>query len=278
MKQIEGTFKGAGGVSLFWQGWQPAGDVQAVMAIVHGFGEHSGRYKNVVDHFVPAGYAVYSFDLRGHGRSPGQRGHVNSWAEYRGDVRAFVNWVAEQQPNVPLVLLGHSMGGLIVLDYTLHHPQGLVAVVASAPLLGLVGVSPILVKVGQLVSKIRPTFSMDAGLDIHGISRDSTVVQAYQADPLVHGLISVRLGAEMNRIMAQTKAQAADFQPPLLIIHGDADRLTSHQESRAFFEQVSLPTKRYISYPGGYHESFNDLHHQQAVSDVAAWVAGVREG
>ena len=118
MNHSEGTLTGYGGIELYTQRWLPEGEVKAVLAIVHGFGEYSGRYGNVVNWFVPKGYAAYTFDLRGCGRSPGQRGHINSFAEFREDVKAFLQWVASQQPDKPLFLLGHIYMGTMGITAT----------------------------------------------------------------------------------------------------------------------------------------------------------------
>src|SRR5579863_7569397 len=135
MDHSTGTFRGAGEMELAYQRWLPEGTPRAALIIVHGFGEHGGRYMNIVGRLVPTGYAVYALDNRGHGRSPGQRGHINDWSEFRDDLGAFVALVSTEQAGHPLFLLGHSMGGLIVLEYAERHPEGLRGVIASAPLL-----------------------------------------------------------------------------------------------------------------------------------------------
>ena len=132
MIHTEATFTGYGGLQLYAQSWRPEGEVKATLAIVHGFGEHSGRYGNVVDWFVPRGYGVCAFDMRGMGRSPGQRGHINDWEELREDTRAFLRWSRVQVPDAPLFLLGHSQGGLIALEFAQNGAQGLAGVIASA--------------------------------------------------------------------------------------------------------------------------------------------------
>jgi alpha-beta hydrolase superfamily lysophospholipase len=142
MKHIEGTFKGSGGLSLYYQSWYPHGQVQAIVAIVHGLGAHSGLFNNAVQYLISQGYGVYALDLRGHGRSPGQRGHINAWAEFREDLSAFSQWIQEQEPNCPCFLWGNSLGGAIVLDYALRFPKGLQGVIVTAPALGKVGVYP----------------------------------------------------------------------------------------------------------------------------------------
>ncbi len=270
----EGTFTTPDGLALYFCAWRPQAPERprAVIAIVHGFGEHSGRYGNVVAHFVPRGYAVYAFDLRGHGRSPGPRGHINDWREYREDVGAFLETVRQHEDTTPLFLFGHSMGGLIVLDYALHHPEGLTGVIASGPVLSQPGVSPILLFISRVLSRTWPTFSLNTNLDATAISRDPDVVRAYQQDPLVHSRASARLGTELTRTVEWVMAHADAWRLPLLIVHGGADRLAPAEGSRAFFDLVGYEDKRRIEYPGGFHEPHNDIEHERVLADIEAWL------
>ncbi|MGH7703703.1 MAG: alpha/beta hydrolase, partial [Gemmatimonadales bacterium] len=136
-----GAFPGSGGLTLTYQSWRPRDrSPHAVVIAVHGLGDHSGLYAPGVEHLVPRGYAWYGFDLRGHGRSPGPRGHIQSWAEYREDLRAFLGLIGEMEPGRTRFLLGNSLGGLIVLDYALHYPESLDGVVAIGAPLGRIGV------------------------------------------------------------------------------------------------------------------------------------------
>jgi alpha-beta hydrolase superfamily lysophospholipase len=231
---------------------------------------------NVVNHLVPRGYVVYGFDLRGHGRSPGPRGYISSWADYRTDVKAFLGMIREQDTlsaGRPLFLMGHSMGGLIVLQYALHHPDGLRGVIASGPILGQVGVSPLLLTLSRILSRIWPRLALSTGLDASAISRDPAVVKAYGEDPLVHSVGTPRLGTELEAAMERTMQRAADWQLPLLILHGGADRLAPAELSRLFFETVNVADKTRIEYEGGYHEPHNDTIHQRVVADLEGWLA-----
>ena len=272
MQHQESTFKGSEGLALYYQAWLPDTPAIGVLVIVHGHGEHSGRYPHVVDHLVPQGFAVYALDHRGHGRSPGQRGYVNSMADFRGDVAALVQLAAAAQPNLPLFVMGHSLGGLIILDYVLHQPEGLRGVIVSAPAVGSVGVSPILLQVSRVLSRVWPTFSLETGLDVKGISRDPQEVQAYQNDPLVHGKGTARLATEVMDTAVYCQENAHTLQLLLLMIHGAADIITSPADSRRFFDNVSGSDKTYIAYDGGFDESHNDIHYQQVVADISAWL------
>ena len=272
MQHSEGTFRGVGTMDLFYQRWLPDGTPRAVLVIVHGIGEHSGRYLNVVHRLVPAGFAVYAYDLRGHGRSPGQRGYINQWSEYRDDLGAFVRLVAQQEPGRPLFLMGHSMGGLIALEYAEQHPEGLRGVIASAPALGQSSIPPARLALARILSRIWPRFSAPTGVDTSALSRDPAVVTAYRSDPLVHGKGTARLGAELSAAQARTLAGAGSFTLPLLIIHGGADRVVLPEASRVFFERAPGPDKERDVIEGGYHEPHNDTSREQALDILQRWL------
>jgi alpha-beta hydrolase superfamily lysophospholipase len=269
----EGRFAAHGGLELYYQSWvSQEAPTRGVVLIVHGVGEHSSAYSNMVEQLAPAGFVLYGFDLRGHGRSPGQRAFIDSWDDYRQDLRAFVRFVQAQQPAQPLFLLGHSMGGIIVLDYALRHPEGLRGVVAIAPAIGQIGISPALMTIARVVSRVRPTFSMKSGIDATAISRDPQVVAAYKADPLVHDVGTARLAAELERTVAWIQAHAADLRVPLLIQHGQADRIAQPDGSRRFVANVTEPDKELHEYPGAFHQVHNDLGHEAAIADLLAWL------
>jgi alpha-beta hydrolase superfamily lysophospholipase len=277
MKHNEGKFTGAGGMALVYQSWHPDEEARAVLAIVHGLGEHGGRYMNVVNHLVPKGYVIYALDHRGHGRSPGPRAFVNSWQEFIDDVGAFIGMIAQQEAGVPFFLLGHIMGGNITLNYILlhptsHHPDGVKAVIASAPAVGKLNVPPVLAFISRLLSGIAPKLSVATGLDATAVSRDTAVVAAYQNDPLVHGQGTPRFATEFATSAEWAMAHAHEFKPPLLLIHGDSDRLVNVQASRDFFARVPHDNKKLVIYEGGYHESHNDIEYERAVGDIEAWL------
>lgn len=274
MRQSEGTFRGAGGLGLYYQRWRPEGSdpPRAALAISHGFGEHSGRYMNVVNYLAPRGYSVYGFDHRGHGRSPGQRGYIRRWSEFREDLGAFLRLVRESEPERPLFLIGHSMGGLVALEYALRQPEGLAGVIATSPLLAPPGINPVLLRLSRATSRVWPRFSLDTGLDAAMLSRDRAVIEACIADPLVHRRGTARLGTEMSAAIAWTQAHAGDLQLPLLMLHGAADRLTSPEAMRLFFQGVTFADKQLYEYEGGYHEPHNDLDYKRVLANVDGWL------
>lgn len=272
MEHLEGIIQRGPGQDLYYQRWRPDQDAKAVLAIVHGFGEHSSRYANVVDVLVPAGYAVYSFDNRGHGKSFGKRGHISNWEDFRTDVFAFLQLVREKEPDKPLFLMGHSLGGLIALEFLLRLPDGIDGAVISGPALTQGAVSPILLLIGKLISYVIPSFTLDSKLEANDISRDPRVVMDYKKDPMVHSLASARFGAEMGSAIKWVRKHAGDLKTPILIIHGGDDRLVDPKCSREFFEKITIEDKTRIEYDGYFHETHNDLNWEKPVSDILEWL------
>ncbi|HET9014551.1 MAG TPA: alpha/beta hydrolase [Thermomicrobiaceae bacterium] len=270
----EGYFAAPDGLDLYYQSWTSgAAPARGAVIIVHGIGEHSGAYDSVVARLVPAGYALYGFDLRGHGRSPGRRGFIRSWDDYRQDLAALARLVEAERPGARRFLLGHSMGGVIALDYALRYPDGLAGVAAIAPAIGELGVSPGRLLLARVLSRLWPTFSLPTGLDSTTLSRDPRVVDAYRADPLVHNRGTARLGTEFGETIAWVQAHAADLRVPLLIQHGSADRLAVPDGSRRFVAQAGTADRELREYPDAYHQLHNDLDRDAVLDDLLDWLA-----
>jgi len=271
MQHREDKFAGAGSLGLYYQSWIPEAP-KAALAIVHGFGEHSGRYANLVKYLVPRGCAVYGFDHRGHGRSPGTRGHINAWNEFRDDVRAFLTIVRRQHPGLPVFLFGHSLGGLIALEYVTRDADGLKGVIASGPLLTPARLSPIIALIAKVLARVAPNKPLKTGLDASAISRDAAVVKAYQDNPLVHSYGTARLGREIASAQQWTSAHAGDVRLPLFMILGGSDRLVPPEGGRRFFAKVGCPDRKLQEYPGAYHEPHNDFVADQVMRDLGQWL------
>jgi len=268
----EGHFSGARGTELFRRSWLPAAPPRAVVVLVHGLGDHSGLYAPVPARLVPAGYALESCDLRGHGRSPGKRGHLDSWAERRADLLALLALVRGEHPGAPVFLLGHSAGGLTVLELALRHPDGLAGVVAASPAIGDLGVPAWLLLLARVLARVWPSFSLDAQLEIANLSRDPAEVRAIVEDPLYHTRGTARAGAETLDAIAWTRAHAGELRLPLLVLHGTADRITSPESSRAFFDAAGSADKTYRAYPGAFHNLFREMNTAEVLDDVGAWL------
>lgn len=273
MQHMESTFMATGGIHLFTQWWLPEGELRAALALVHGVGEHCGRYPKLVGPLTETGIGVYAYDQRGFGRSPGQRGHIDTWEQYRGDLRAFLEWVKTAQSGVPVFLYGHSMGALVVLDYLIHARNDLHgAVISGAPIQPVGVAKPLLVLVAKALSKVWPRFPIDVGLETAALSRDPAVVKAYEDDPLVTGRVSARWGTEAMRALDEVRENPAKLSVPLLFVHGEDDRLNSAEGVRRYFEQIPHQDKELKIYPASFHEVHNDLGCVQEEVDIGAWI------
>ncbi|MBD2079707.1 alpha/beta hydrolase [Leptolyngbya sp. FACHB-17] len=271
MQHSQGFFKSVGGLRLYYQSWHPVRNTRAVLVLLHGLGSHSGRFNNIVQYLVPAGYAIYALDLRGHGHSSGQRGHINSWSEFRADLDLFLRQI-QSTTNLPCFVLGHSIGGMIALEYALHFPAAVQGVITIAPAFGLNGISAKKILLGRILSRILPRFTLKVGIDLEAISRDCTVLNACAQDPLVHSCGSARLGTELFATIARVEAQAAHLQVPILILHGGDDQVAHPEGSRAFFEQLSVLDKERREYPGSRHAPHNDINYEELLIDLEHWL------
>lgn len=244
------------------------------VVIVHGYAEHKGRYRQVVDDLTGAGYACHLLDLRGHGDSGGRRGHVSRFEEYRKDLDSLLQEVrAHRVDPSPLVLLGHSLGGLIALDFVIHRPQVFDAVAVSSPFLAPAFAIPFLKRtLLPPVAKLIPALSVKSGLDPRGLSHDLQVVDAYRTDPKVFPTVTLGWFSEVQKAQAEVFARAPEIVVPLLLLLGDADPIAAPQRSRAFFERLGSACKRLKIYPGFLHEVFNELERARVVSDLLAWL------
>ena len=269
MKEETGHFIGANGLQLFYKAWLPDAPPRAILAIVHGAGEHIDRYHNLVDALVPAGFVLTGYDQRGHGRSAGQRGHIHSWDEYREDMRMFLALATRLAPGLPLFLYGHSVGSLEVLDYILHYPEGLAgAILSGTALEPKEAAPPHLVLLAKALSGLVPGFSLKMTLKGSSLSRNPQVARAYMEDPLVHWRRSARWGTESLKVIAWIKSRAGEINLPVLFLHGESDLLVTVAGAQRFFQQIQYSDKTMHIYPGGLHEPHNDLEYRQAVSDI----------
>ncbi len=273
---VEGRLVGAGDVELFWRGWEPAGQAGGVVLLCHGLGEHSGRYGNVVEALLPEGWAVYGLDHRGHGLSGGRRAHLEDYRDFLADFDAFRRVVLARHPDVPVFLLGHSMGGQIALAYALDHQADVAGLVLSAPALASDAVPkaviPVLRMMGRLLPRLRP-----AGIDTTKISKDPAVVAAYQADPLVHhGKPTLGLSLGLFDQFGVLPERARALTIPLLLQHGAKDVLADPAGSRLLESTCGSPDKTVRWYDGLWHEIYNEPERAQPLADLREWLAAHR--
>jgi len=273
MKHKEGFFKGERGLKLFYQGWLPNINPKACLMVVHGLAEHSGRYMNLVHKFVPLGYALYALDHVGHGQSEGERVYVERFEDFTITLKIFFDLIKKWQPDVPVFLIGHSMGGLIGAAYLLEHQDELAGAVLSGPGVKISdNISNTTIALVKLLSVLIPKAGLNQ-LDASGVSKDQVVVDAYINDPLVYtGKTTARLAAELLKTMQQVTDQAAKIQLPLMIVQGSEDKLVDPGGAPMLFKAVSSEDKRLKVYDGLYHEVFNEPEREQVLGDVYDWI------
>jgi alpha-beta hydrolase superfamily lysophospholipase len=273
MQHNEGKFTGRNNFNLYYQSWVPDGKPIALLIIVHGIAEHSGRYANVVNYFVPKGYAVYSFDLRGHGKSDGIRSHVERFSYYLDDLKTFCDKVRDENKTAKIFLVGHSMGSTIALDYAVEHQSELNGLIVSGTTLKAGNsVTKVSILMAKILSVVMPKMGV-AALDANGISRDKAVVAAYINDPLNYtGKLRARWGAELLKTMNKLQSQISALSLPILILQGTADRISDPSGSKMLFDGVGSKDKTLKLYEGFYHEIFNDPERQQVFLDMENWL------
>jgi alpha-beta hydrolase superfamily lysophospholipase len=273
MKQREFMFDGAGGDSLFGQVWQPPGEPRAILAIVHGLGEYSDRYHNFVQPLMSAGIELWSFDLRGHGRSPGMRGHIRTWDEYRLDLDLFLRHIERESAGKSIFLYGHSLGSLIVADYVLDNPIQLEGVILSGLATEPVGIAtPARVLAAKSLSRIWPKFAIPTGIRGVQLTHIASVAKAYDEDPLIFREATVRFGAESLAAIDRIKRRTSAFSAPVLILHGQDDPLNAVSGAETFFKVAASTDKQVRIYPDTLHEPHNDQNYHDVVQEVAAWL------
>jgi alpha-beta hydrolase superfamily lysophospholipase len=265
------TLTSPDGTALHATWWQPEGAPKATVVHIHGLGEHSARHAHVAQRLNDSGYAVGSFDLRGHGRSPGGRGHT-PFDRTMEDIAACLADARDRVPGVPRFLYGHSLGGLLVLTYVLRQRPDLAGVVVSSAGLR----SPVLeqqlkMTAAKLLGSALPSIAIPSGLDESGLSHDPAVLEAYRSDPLVHDKASFALGKDGAEGADWALAHAADFTLPLLMFHGTDDPIAYARGTEEFASQVPGDVT-VTMYEGLLHEPHNEPEKDQVLADVVAWL------
>jgi alpha-beta hydrolase superfamily lysophospholipase len=279
MRHIEGHFTTPDGADIYIQAWLPDDTPSAIILIVHGLGEHSGRYGNYVDYFVPRGYALYSFDTRGHGRSSGSRGYVERFDRFVEDIDQRAAEARSDWPGTPLFVLGHSLGSLMALSYARQHPDRLTGLITSGTALKDALALPAWQRrLATVLSRITPSLKMNNGIALTDLSHDPAVIAAFQSDPLTHTWGTPRLATEAEVVRAQIRQSAATWRVPTLMLHGGADPICLAEGTRQFVAQTPPGLVEYYEYAGLYHEIHNEAEKEQVFHDIETWLANRLRG
>lgn len=270
----EGLFRNpTNGRRLFYRLWNAKGD-RALVVIIHGFGEHGGRYTALAQAFAEKGLTVACSDLWGHGRSAGQRGDIDQFHQYLDDLEAvarhvFLAWTSQRR----VVVFGHSFGGLVTIHWALQRPEAFRCLILQSPLLGVGFSVPkwkerLAASLGQWWQRL----SVSTGLDPTWLSHDPSVVQCYREDPFVHRRISLRCYHMLRAAMSQAIERAASLTSPTLVLHGTEDRVISLTVCRDFFNTLACK-KQLVRFPGCYHELHHESVRPAVVETVLQWIS-----
>lgn len=271
-KHDEGYTTVSGGGQVYWQSWEPA-EPKGVVVIAHGLAEHSGRYAHVAERLTTAGYSVAAGDHRGHGRSHGVKGNIDRMTLLLDDLDAVIRSAAQRHPGLPLFLLGHSMGGLVALDYVVSRGQEhLAGLVLSAPAVDPSVGSAAERLAAPLLARLVPNLAVTT-LDVTAVSRDPEVVAAYRADPLNYlGKIRARTGAELLAATSRVQKKMPTIKLPVLVMQGSEDRIVRPAGAETVRDRVSSEDITHKSYPGLFHEIFNEPERNEVLGDVVDWL------
>jgi acylglycerol lipase len=272
IEYCEYLFKTADNSNLYRQSWRST-HLLGVVVIVHGYAEHSGRYQWAALQLVDRGFAVYTFDLRGHGKSSGARNIVRSYDECLTDLATFIQQVKLKEPNQPLFLFGHSFGGTIAALFAIRSQSLLNGLVLSSAFFGANRhISMLTLQLIMLIGHLLPRFPT-LFLDSQTLSRDLDVVAIYEADLLVgRGRMPARTLSEMLKATAEIQSRTNEIELPLLILHGTEDCLVSMEGSKSFYLSVGSKDKSIELYDGFYHELLNEPEKIRVLSGIEVWL------
>jgi alpha-beta hydrolase superfamily lysophospholipase len=274
MENIHFNFYSKDGLKLFGRAWvSPASHIKGTVHLIHGLGEHSGRYAHVAKAFNAAGYHLVAFDLRGHGLSEGKRGHTPNLDHLMDDIETFMHESQSQLGNSGAKFIyGHSLGANLVLNYGLRRQPDISGVIATSPSLKFAFEPPKMkILMGKVMAKLVPSFTMSNGLELDALSRDKAVVKAYQDDVYVHDQISARLAMDLIESGLYVLEHTEDWKLPLLLIHGTEDRITSAKASKEFANKANDQVQLTL-FEGSYHETHNDLDKQKVLATMVEWL------
>jgi alpha-beta hydrolase superfamily lysophospholipase len=271
MIHLEDEWTAQDGIKLYWQEWKPDQNHPCgIVLLVHGIGEHSGRYAHVAQALTDVGYVLLAFDQRGHGRSEGLRGD-EMMGQICSDTSHFLDDAHNRYPSLPIFLYGHSLGGALVLYHCIANLPNITGVIATAP--GLAadkGISPMTIRLVKILARVLPKTQIDNGLNRNLLSRDPQVIERYNNDPLVHGKVTARLGFDLLRV-GQVVRESTTFPVPLLLIVGSEDKLIDAKVIQEFGKSLEGDVTVKV-WDGLYHEVHNEPEQDQVFDFMIAWM------
>lgn len=276
-RKDEGFFSAKDHTRLFWQLALPDGEPTAWVGVVHGYGDHVGRYAHVFDALVKQGFAVMGLDYRGHGKADGKRGDVVKWFDYVDDLDVFWSKLRERAGALPCFVLAHSHGGLVATHWALRAPQGLKGLVLSSPFYKIAFDPPAWkLLLARVMKNLKPDLSIGNELKPEMISRDEAWQKATLADPLYGHLTTPRWWFEHTAAQAALAGRGKELTVPVFMLAGDADGVVSVPAAKAFFETLGSKDKTWKEFAGYRHEVMNEVGKEGVIEDIARWISAHR--
>jgi len=273
-KHTSSTFIGKGSTEIFFQSWN-VDSPRGILVLSHGLGEHSDRYERIVNEATSKNISVYALDHRGHGRSTGKLGHVDSFMDYIYDMKTFIDQIKDLNGEKPVILLGHSLGGCIATKFALTYPEDLSGLIlSSAALIAKHQVNAVKGAMGSFFSKYLPTLTMGNGLDTSDISRDKDEVIKYITDPMLHDKVTARFYTEFTQTMEECVTRISEINLPVCFIHGTADNIVDVAGTQMAYDKVSSKDKEINLFDGFFHETMNEVPEgrKKVIDVLGAWL------
>ena len=268
------TFTSKDGLSLFGRAWiSPLSQPKGIVHLVHGLGEHSGRYDHIGKALAKSGYHLASFDLRGHGLSEGPRGHTPGLSYLMDDIRLFMVESSKHLGNsLPKFIYGHSLGGNLVISFGLQNHSDFIGAIVTSPVIRTTAPPPkAKVALAKFMANVAPGLTFKNGLETDALSRNKAIVKAYRDDIYVHDFITARLGLDLLESGRMVLENANKWVKPLLLMHGAADRITSPIASKEFAEKAGDPVE-FVLWKESFHELHNDFVSEQVINKMIHWL------
>jgi alpha-beta hydrolase superfamily lysophospholipase len=259
-------------ISIFAREWRPENEARAAVALVHGLGEHSGRYEYVADKLNRSGYGVVALDHRGHGRTGGIRGHFPSIEIVEDDIERLIQETSGRYPKKPVFLYGHSLGAMLSLYFGFTRKADLTGIIATSPFIAPgTPVPPVKLAFAKILYTLLPAMTLPNGLDMDRLSHDPQIKKGYLEDPLVHSQISARLGIDMLKTGTWLSAQTIQYPYPLFVMQGSDDTLVNPPATRTFAENLKGDVT-FRWWPGMYHELHNEIVKEEVLDCILEWI------
>ncbi len=269
----EGFFSGRDNTRLYWQSMLPDGDPTAFVGVVHGYGDHAGRYRRFIEHLVAQNLGVLAFDYRGHGRADGRRGYCDKWGDYLSDLEVFWARLRGMAAGKPTFLFAHSHGGLIALHWVASGAQGLKGLVLTSPWLKI-AFEPPTVKVfaSKVVGLVVPWLPINRGIPLEDLSRDVSWLQETKEDKLFHEVATPRWFVQALQAQDAILDAGPKITVPVLMATGERDHIASTPTAKRFFDSIASGDKRYIEYPQMRHEIVCEVEKEKVWADISGWI------